>query len=176
MNGRLEPCIVDTNVAVAADLRSSAGPTCVRACIAALRNIMDGKRKIVLDDSGEILGEYRINLYSEGQPGIGVAFLKWLWSIQYNVAHCDRVKIKSKESVVGSFEEFPCHEGLKDFDIADRKFVAVSVAHPGQPIILEGTDTKWWGWKDALAECGVPVEFLCSQEIAENYKRKFEKQ
>ncbi len=88
--------------------------------------------------------------------------------------HCDRVKIKPVKDIAGDFEEFPRHDGLKEFDLADRKFVAVSIAHPKRPVILQATDTKWWGWKEALAECGVRVDFLCATEIEESYKRKSE--
>jgi len=170
-----EPCVVDTNVAVAADRRATAGSGCVRACIAALREIIDGKRTIVIDDGGEIVREYRNNLYTQGQPGIGAAFLKWIWDFEHNSKHCDRVKITRKQDPADDFEEFPSHDGLKQFDLADRKFVAVSAKHPARPTILEATDTKWWGWKDALAECGIRVHFLCEAEIAERYKQKFEK-
>ena len=62
---------------------------------------------------------------------------------------------------------------MSKFDPSDRKFVAVANAHPGKPSILQATDSKWWGWKDALLECGIKVEFLCPAEIANAYKRKF---
>lgn len=70
------------------------------------------------------------------------------------------------------FVEFPNHPELQKFDRSDRKFVAVSVAHPDQPPILQAADSKWWGWKEALAECGITVIFLCSDGIAEKYAKK----
>lgn len=72
------------------------------------------------------------------------------------------------------FVEFPDHEGLKDFDISDRKFVAVANAHESKPPILQATDSKWWGWKAHLAQCGITVQFLCPEEIAETYERKMD--
>jgi hypothetical protein len=130
---------------------------------------------IVVDEGGEILKEYRNNLYTQVQPGIGAIFLKWMWTCEYNPNHCSRVKITRRQDGTGDYEEFPRHNGLKDFDLADRKFVAVSLVHDRRPAILQGTDTKWWGWKEALADCGVRIDFLCAAEIADSYQRKFEK-
>ena len=174
MRKKRECCVVDTNVAVTADHRATAGPDCIRACVSALQDIMAGNKKLVLDEAGEIVSEYRDNLYSQNQPNIGMVFLRWIWTNQYNANHCSRVRINIKLHSGGDYEEFPPHGGLRDFDFADRKFVAVAIAHEDKPMILEATDTKWWGWKDALLECGVRVKFLCEKEIAANFLRKFE--
>jgi hypothetical protein len=72
----------------------------------------------------------------------------------------------------GSYEEFPAVEGLEDFDPADRKFVAVACAHPERPPVLQGLDSKWWGWRTALAAAGVVVRFVCESEIRGAYARK----
>ena len=70
------------------------------------------------------------------------------------------------------FEEFPDEAGLEDFDPSDRKFVAAARGHGGGPTILQGLDSKWWGWKDALAAAGIVVEFLCPTEVRTTYERK----
>lgn len=70
------------------------------------------------------------------------------------------------------FVEFPDHEDLADVDPSDRKFVAVANAHRDKPPIIEATDSKWWGWKDALEECGITVEFVCLDQVEEVYRRK----
>ncbi|GBC60830.1 hypothetical protein DENIS_1789 [Desulfonema ishimotonii] len=71
-----------------------------------------------------------------------------------------------------SYNEFPDHDGLANFDISDRKFIAASNAHPDKPLILEATDSKWWGWKDALAEVSITVKFMCPDYIREKYQEK----
>jgi hypothetical protein len=71
-----------------------------------------------------------------------------------------------------SYEEFPSHDGLNDFDRSDRKFVAVTNAHPDKPPILQATDSKWWGWKDALAEVGITAHFLCPEYAEDKYAEK----
>ncbi|MCP4749267.1 MAG: hypothetical protein GY866_00095, partial [Proteobacteria bacterium] len=70
------------------------------------------------------------------------------------------------------YDEFPEHDGLKNFDISDRKFVAVANAHPDKPPILEATDSNWWGWKDSLAEIGITVTFLCPAYAEGKYSEK----
>lgn len=114
--------------------------------------------------------EYLRNLSVKEQPGAGDRFLYWL--VQNKKERCVWVRITPRSSDPDEFEEFPRHPGLEDFDRSDRKFVAVAAAHPDRPPILQAVDTKWWGWKDALGECGIAVDFLCEDEIAKKYREK----
>jgi hypothetical protein len=59
-----------------------------------------------------------------------------------------------------------------NFDNSDRKFVAVANAHPDKPEILQATDSKWWGWKDALAKVGITVSFMCPEYVRIKYEEK----
>lgn len=72
-----------------------------------------------------------------------------------------------------SYDEFPDHDDLNDFDNSDRKFIAVANAHPAKPPVLQATDSKWWGWKDALNEVGITVQFLCPDYVASKYQEGF---
>jgi hypothetical protein len=38
--------------------------------------------------------------------------------------------------------------------------------------MIQATDSKWWGWKDALAETGITVQFICDRYIEAKYKEK----
>ena len=100
----------------------------------------------------------------KGQPGTR-GFFHERWSLPDS----DRVTI-SKDG--DSYKQFPKHEGLVNFDISDRKFVAVANAHPEKPPILQSTDCKWWGWKDALKEAGITVHFLCPEYVKTKYEEK----
>ena len=71
-----------------------------------------------------------------------------------------------------SYDEFPKHKELENFDISDRKFIAVSNAHINKPPIIQGTDSKWWGWKNGLSEVGISVIFLCEKYIENKYNKK----
>ncbi len=70
--------------------------------------------------------------------------MKWVHDNRWSLSASHRVSITKSN---GTYDEFPAHEGLRDFDKSDRKFVAVSHAHPKKTPILQATDSKWWGWK-----------------------------
>ena len=126
--------------------------------------------KIVLDDGYRILSEYQDHLRSDGQPGEGDAFLKWVLTNQANPQRCAQVHINSTEDG-DNFVEFPDDPDLKGFDRSDRKFVAAARAHPDSPPILNAVDTDWWLFRKALTRNGVHVEFLCPQDV-EGFARR----
>jgi hypothetical protein len=166
--------VIDTNVPIAASERSGqASPACIRACQEAILEVLQDKRRLVLDDAGRIIQEYRQNLSPSGQPGLGDQFLKWVFTNWANPERCVLVAIAVKADAPADFEEFPKVEGLDDFDPSDRKFVAVANAHLEKPPILQALDSKWWGWREALASAGIIVHFLCETEVKETYERKF---
>jgi hypothetical protein len=72
-----------------------------------------------------------------------------------------------------SYDEFPSHDDLANFDNSDRMFIAVANAHSAKPPILEATDSKWWGWNDALNAVGITVIFLCPYYVKTKYEEKF---
>jgi hypothetical protein len=164
-------CVIDTNVALAANSQADVSKECVLACIKQLEKIMQ-QGGLALDDKWLILREYMHKLSSSGQPGMGDKFLKWVLTNQRNPSRCTQVSITPKPEDPLDFLEFPAHPQLQQFDRADRKFVAVSIKHPGHPPILQAADSKWWGWQQALAECGIRVIFVCPEELAEKYQKK----
>jgi hypothetical protein len=48
----------------------------------------------------------------------------------------------------------------------------VGFGHPAKPPILQGTDCKWWGWKEALADVGITVTFLSPEYAKAKYEEK----
>jgi len=153
--------IMDTNVAIVANGRSpQAGISCVENCIAQLLDIRERSRMLI-DESGLILEEYRRHLSPSGQPGPGDAFFKWLWSNQANQEYCLQVPITPSEE--RGFEEFPSDPELAQFDRADRKFVAVALASGESVQILNASDTDWWIYRDALSQHGITVNFICPE-------------
>ena len=131
--------------------------------------------KIVLDEGNRILSEYGVNLRSDGQPGVGDAFLKWVYTYQWNSKRCDRVRITPTEDG-SSFAEFPHDRELTGFDLSDRMFVAAARAHPDSPPILNAVDTDWWIFRNALGRNGVTVEFLCGRDVREMAERRGHRQ
>jgi hypothetical protein len=166
--------VVDTNVLFEADrLTTPVTPKtvaeCIHACIGELRKIMK-EGQVALDAGWLILKEYQAKLPSK-QPSVGSEFLKWVYRYNADPQRCQLVAISAKGNSATQFEEFPIHSGLAKFDANDRKFVAVAIAHPQHPDILQATDAKWWGWRQALLECGVTVSFLCSDMDAKYAKK-----
>ena len=169
-----DKCIVDTNVPKMANtLISDEIPqelsACVLACVEAINHVTK-TRGLVIDAGDEIFDEYRQQLSMKGQPGVGDSFMKWVHDNRWSLPDSNRVEI-SKDG--NSYQEFPDHDGLVTFDISDRKFVAVANAHPENPPILQSTDCKWWGWKDALTDVGITVQFLCPEYVKTKYEEKF---
>ena len=167
-------CVVDTNVAKTAnlatqpDVASDVSDECVMACIEAIEHVIK-KKGLVIDAGDEIFDEYRQQLSMSGQPGMGDSFMKWVHDHRWSLPDSQRVEITKNED---SYNEFPAHDGLNNFDKSDHKFAAVSNAHSDKPTILQATDSKWWGWKDALSECGITVQFMCECYIQTKYQEK----
>ncbi len=161
--------IIDTNVPINANANVPNDLLdCSLACIDVIETVIKNKN-LVLDNNGEIFEEYSNKLSFSGQPGVGDKFLKWVHDNQWGFPLENRVSITKNGT---TYDEFPTHAGLVDFDISDRKFVAVSNAHPNKPSIYQATDSKWWGWKDALSEVGIEVNFLCQEYIETKYQEK----
>lgn len=130
--------IVDTNVALVASGRSECvSKDCVVTCAERLGQINNGEVKLVLDDQRRIINEYRGQLNPDGQPGIGDVFLKWVEMNWANPDRCDLVPIMPVDGAEHEFEEFPDDPALAGCDPDDRKFIAVAVAHPERPPILQ---------------------------------------
>ena len=170
-----QKCIVDTNVPKIANqaLDPASIPDdlthCVLACIEAVDHVTK-KSGLVIDAGNEIYNEYRNQLSMSGQPGVGDCFMKWVHDNRWILPQEDRVAINKNGN---SYDEFPIHDGLSEFDKSDRKFVAVANAHMAKPSILQATDSKWWGWNPALQEVGITVQFLCFDYIKAKYEEKF---
>jgi hypothetical protein len=175
MSALPKKCLVDTNVPKKANMATDPSNIpddlthCVFACIEAIDNVIK-KGGLVLDAGDEIFDEYRHQLSMSGQPGVGDRFMKWVHDNRWTFPAEDRVIITKNGQ---SYDEFPDHEGLSHFDISDRKFIAVANSHLSKPTILQATDSKWWGWKTALKEVGIPVQFLCPVYMAKIYRKKF---
>ncbi|MBA2556621.1 MAG: hypothetical protein H0V12_04625 [Chloroflexi bacterium] len=172
MTGVPQRCVVDTNVAKTANGANPGAPTsCVAASARALQEVMNGGH-VFLDDGGLIVKEYRGTLDPKGQPGPGDVFLKWLLTHEWGGLKVTRVTITPKAHGDEDFEELPDPPPGVAYDRSDRKFLAVAAAHPDRPPILQAFDSKWWGWRTALAAVGVTIHFLCPEAIEAKHAEK----
>jgi hypothetical protein len=163
--------VIDTNVLLVANgAHEHASEQCMATCIERLEAARSG-HLVVIDDGHRILGEYGNKLQANQAKGVGDAFLKWLLQNSSNPRKVAQVSIT--DLVDESFAEFPEPPPQCDFDPPDRKFVAVSNAHPSKPRIWQATDCKWLDWWQALAEKEIHVDFICAADVCGFYRTKF---
>ena len=155
----MRDCIVDANVLVVANGRNTnASRFCREKSILFLSQAISSWR-LNVDDSNEIMAEYRSHCNSSGQPGVGDRFYQLLLS---NYTSKVRRTTLTKEQD-GTFSNFPRNPDLDNFDISDRKYVALAVTINAP--VFNSTDTDWINHKAALNESGVEIEFLCSDDV-----------
>lgn len=163
--------VVDTNVILVANgQHPDVSPECVMNCVVALQSVMKSG-KLALDDGFEILLEYQNKTQPKKGNRPGDAFVKWALNNRCNAELVDQVTLQGHDK--RGFESFPHDPDLANFDIPDRKFVAVSGAHPGKPPIAQAADSKWLDWAPALQRHGIKVAFLCQADIRRFHENKF---
>ena len=169
MNGWV---VIDTNVLLVAEGLS----TYTRRCCASCGNILVAIRQkevVVLDANREMLKEYGNKLSQrKGQPGLGYEFWKWLVNTKLDHSRLETVNLTAHPE--RGYEEFPDHEGLREFDRSDRKFVAAAAAHRKRPRVVQAGDSKWWGWRKSLSECGIELDIPgeCEEQLRAKWEAK----
>lgn len=163
--------VVDTNVVATAEgANPTAGSGCRLASAEALQALMkDGH--LFLDDAGLILAEY-LGAMGTGQPEAGGAFVRWVLQNQWVATKVSHVAVTPRTGAPTGFAELPPPIDGVNYDPSDEKFLAVAAAHPEHPPVLQAFDSKWWGWQESLAACGVTIHFLCPNEIEDKYEEK----
>ena len=163
--------VVDTNVVLVANgQHQDISPECVKNCALVLEDIMKNGR-LALDDSFLILLEYQNKTQPKKGNSPGDAFVKWALNNRCNAKRVDQVALLEHDN--RGFISFPDDPDLANFDAPDRKFVAVSGAHPDKPHIAQAADSKWLDWAPALQRHGIKVDFLCQADIQRFHKNKF---
>jgi hypothetical protein len=163
--------VIDTNVLLVAN---GCHPDVSAACRLACIERLEAQRRdgiVVVDDTFRILGEYQHKTRPNQPKGVGDAFLKWLLQNKSNANRVHQVSIT--ETSPDIYAEFPDSALQGAFDPSDRKFVAVANAHPDRPPIWQAADSKWLAWWRALKTHGIPVEFLCRDDVRAFYGKKF---
>lgn len=154
--------LLDTNVAVVANGKSTAAFPCVTKAVERIERLKAGEI-LVLDDAFYILSEYDRNLNAGGKPGVGDDFYLWALRNRNNPQRCEQVPLALTAD--GSFAAFPTAAELAKFDPSDRKFVAAALTHPANPTVVNACDKDWHEHHEALSRHGVAIEFLCPEEM-----------
>ena len=76
------------------------------------------------------------------------------------------------EIAPNEYKEYPDDKQLKEFDPPDRKYIALAYKHSENPPIVEASDSKWWGIKDALEKQGIDVIFIDEDYIKKKFEQK----
>ncbi|MXV76123.1 hypothetical protein F4Z99_17850 [Candidatus Poribacteria bacterium] len=162
--------IVDTNVIITAnDEADHASPDCVERCQKRIKQILDQQEISLVDDGWRILNEYKRYVNLKTRKGIGDLFVKTLLqNLMRRPAICTMVHINPLDGSKADFEEFPTTEALNDFDVADRKFIAVAIAYERdenkKATILQALDRKWEPFREIFEQEDVQIDFLCPSE------------
>ena len=135
---------------------------CAARCATALEDLANNGR-IAVDDAWRILEEYGRRLAPSGQPGPGDAFYRWVLTNWANPDRCELVHLT--ENAARGFDEFPDEPNLLRFDPSDRKFVAVALAAQRPSHVVVALDRGWWNFRLALENSGVPIRFVCPDEL-----------
>jgi hypothetical protein len=166
----LETEIIDTNVVLVANgQHPDVSPGCIAESALRLQKIMQ-KGRFAVDDAFRILSEYQNKTQPKTGNRPGDAFVKWTLRNNFNTQRCDQISIRDHPE--RGFESFPDDQDLRQFDPSDRKFVAVAVAHPNHPPIIQAADSKWITWAPILKRYGIEVEFICEDDIKRFHMKK----
>lgn len=166
----MDAVIVDTNVIIAAnDEAEHASPDCVELCQKRIKQILEQQETSIVDEGWRILNEYKRYVDLKTRKGIGDLFVKTLLqNLMRRPAICTMVRITPLDGSETDFDEFPTTEALSDFDVADRKFIAVAIAyerdHGKKATILQALDRKWGPFREAFEREGALIDFLCPFE------------
>lgn len=158
------PKIIDTNVPLTAVTTDIAIP-CRLACVQIVNQILKGEILVLLDENGEALREYRQQMYPDPNPSAGLAsqFLMYLLNYQFNVERVRRIALRKDDN--GHYLLFPQNESLAQFDLSDRKWVAIAIGYENETDrkapIVNATDSDWLHFEEAFQNLGVQIEFLC---------------
>lgn len=155
MSGKV---VVDTNVPVVANGRNThADELCQLSCVKALRNVVS-HGTVLIDEQGSIFKEYMNNLNFRGEPGVGDAFFKHVFTYMYSEStKVLRVPVTPVHDNKRGFAELPANK----LDPSDRKFLAVAVAAKAQ--ILNATESDWHEQRKLLRSLSITVKQLCPQ-------------
>lgn len=152
-------CIIDTNVAIAANGRDThASEECQLNCIEKLLNVVQDKNHTIhLDTHDLIFDEYTKHLLYRGQPGVGDMFFKHLHDHKYTETLIKLVAISPNQDDETGFDELPANS----VDKSDRKFLATAVVSGAR--IINALDSDWNEQAALLAQLGVHVDQLCPE-------------
>ena len=154
--------VVDTNVLVTSmGKNDAASAACEDSCSVFLEKVYADGSIVSLDSTNNILNEYARHCGYSGQPKFANLFFKWLFNNQGNSLFVEQIDITNRHNSPIIYFEIPEDPDLIGFDQDDQKFLAVCLASPNNPSMINGTDSDWEDYRDALEALGLVLITLC---------------
>ena len=166
--------IIDTNVPLtAAGMNSEASEACELICGKVVSSVLKGELKVVLDEDGAAILEYRNNMYPDPKGTLAGQFLMYLLA---NRGRDRTVSLKLEVDESGAYNDYPDREDswtsdvprCESFDPDDKKWAALAVRfkkNTGQDApIVNAADRCWLAFEPHLAAAGIKLETLCKDE------------
>jgi hypothetical protein len=152
--------VIDCNVLIAANNRgTTASRACSAACARLLLDTVDNY--VLLEDTANLIWEeYKRYCNFSGQPGPGDRFFRWFTQNRWTPGRIERIEIGSDENEI----EARIPDSLRDFDRADRKWIATYISGGGQAL-YNALDSDWSESANALRDEGINVVELCPRDI-----------
>lgn len=116
---------------------------------------------ITIDESGEILKEYRKRLKSKGQPGVGDFFYRHILNHRGNAR---RVHVVDPDDARGDKLRSAFQAGLSRFDLDDQVFALCAVVD--RVPVATAIDSDWEIAHTGLVACGVRIKYVCGKALA----------
>ena len=161
--------VIDTNVILLAGTRTDRVPKdqveCYEKCILFLNDIVERGDKVLIDDEGMVIREYRQAYSVNDYPNMAAMFFEYSMG-NYVSCHLERIEDDT-------YSDYPRDRVLLDFDPPDRKFIALAYVYDHGVPIVEGTDSKWGSIKDNLSKHGIEIIFIDENYIRDKYLKKF---
>jgi hypothetical protein len=155
--------IVDTNIFIAANGKADQlAENDANKCRLFVGSLFSDTT-ISLDLQGEIFNEYFNHMNWSGQPGIGDAFVKYLWDRQYNKTICEKVDIKKDKN--GIYKQLRDKKDLLLFDPNDHKFIAVYLGSKNSAVICNACDSDWENNKLLLSKYQINVYEILQRDF-----------
>ncbi len=167
--------IVDTNVPLtAAGKNHQASDACAHTCGQVMSRILKGELRVVIDDFGSAIAEYRRRMYPDPQGTLAAQFLMYLLLNQYQASRIHRVRLELTAD--GMYHDFPdledawstAVERCERFDPDDKKWVSLAArfkqdtGHDAP--IVHAADRCWLAFQSHLEAAGIQLEALCQDE------------
>ena len=164
--------VIDTNVPLAAaGENDQASDECQERCELLISQIIKGEIVPCIDEAGDVLAEYRNNMYPNPLANPAGSFLLYVLLNRQDPQRIRQVTLQRDND--GAYLDYPDPDDswttdvrrCERFDADDKKWVAIArrfKLETGQDApIVNAADRCWRAFEAHLNSAGVALDFLC---------------